>query len=268
MKNPFPGMNPFLENYWHDVHTTLVALIRTELNGDLPADLVARSEEEVTIVGRLAPYRADVAVVEDSWKTGLPPVWTPEPKLGGVIAVTEPQIVITTTREETRRWVEILDDAGKVITRIEILSATNKTTGRGRTDYQRKRKDYLDGGVNVVEIDLLRGGAQTVDVPEEWVASARAAGRRIDYLVCTRREGHPARREVYPVSLMERLPKIRIPLRETDPDVPLDLQSLVDRCFETGRYGPGAHQMKLVPPLSAEDLEWTSELLSSAGRLA
>ena len=66
--NPFPGMNPFLEGSWPDVHTTLIGFIREGMSEELPPDLSARAEEEV-IVGHesdepLTRYRADVAVSE------------------------------------------------------------------------------------------------------------------------------------------------------------------------------------------------------------
>ena len=50
------------------------------------------------------------------------------------------------------------------------------------------------------------------------------------------RAQRPGRHEVYRISLRERLPAFRVPLRETGPDVPLDLQPLADRCYRTGRY--------------------------------
>jgi Protein of unknown function (DUF4058) len=36
--------------------------------------------------------------------------------------------------------------------------------------------------------------------------------------------------------LRQCLPAIRVPLRRTDPDAALDLQVLVDQCYERGRY--------------------------------
>lgn len=50
MKNPFPGMNPYLEDHWRDVHTRLTIYIADQLQERLPADLVARAEEKVAIV--------------------------------------------------------------------------------------------------------------------------------------------------------------------------------------------------------------------------
>ena len=39
MKNPFPGMNPYLEPHWGDVHASLVIYIRDQLQRKLPAGL-------------------------------------------------------------------------------------------------------------------------------------------------------------------------------------------------------------------------------------
>ena len=40
--NPFPGMNPWLEPHWSDVHTRLIAYIIDALSPELPMDLSAR----------------------------------------------------------------------------------------------------------------------------------------------------------------------------------------------------------------------------------
>jgi len=48
-KNPFPGMNPYFEQQWGDAHHMLIAYLRDTLPDQLPADLVARTEEEEVI---------------------------------------------------------------------------------------------------------------------------------------------------------------------------------------------------------------------------
>jgi hypothetical protein len=40
-QNPFPGMNPYLEQHWRDVHTTLMVYLRDQLQGELPEGDVA-----------------------------------------------------------------------------------------------------------------------------------------------------------------------------------------------------------------------------------
>ena len=39
MKSPFPGMDPYLERHWRDVHAELISLARTALNKELPQRL-------------------------------------------------------------------------------------------------------------------------------------------------------------------------------------------------------------------------------------
>jgi len=48
-ENPFPGMNPYLEQSWQDVHTRLIAAISNTLGETLPDGLVARAEEAVAV---------------------------------------------------------------------------------------------------------------------------------------------------------------------------------------------------------------------------
>ena len=43
MRSPFPGMDPYLEQFWGDVHHTMINRSRAAIQKQLPADLVARS---------------------------------------------------------------------------------------------------------------------------------------------------------------------------------------------------------------------------------
>ncbi len=256
--NPFPGMNPFLERFWPDVHTKLIGYIADAIAEQLPPGLKARSEEQVTLAedGNGKSARADVAVV-DSWKQGIAPRWEPALESSGGVIATEPAYVIV--NEEVERWIEILDPHGRVITIIEILSPVNKSDGWQR--YVAKRQSYLAGGVNVVEIDLLRGGSHAVAVPADCLKLAPAARS----VVCVSRALNPAREEVYETPLRETLPNVRIPLRESDPDVVLALQPLVDRCYRMGGYFNEQHHLVPGPALSAEDEAWVAEQVKAAG---
>src|SRR6266487_63627 len=49
MKTPFPGMDPYLEQYWGDVHHGLIQYTRDALQPCLPNDLRARVEERVFV---------------------------------------------------------------------------------------------------------------------------------------------------------------------------------------------------------------------------
>jgi hypothetical protein len=69
MKSPFPGMDPYLEQHWRDVHSSLVIYARDALQQLLPAGLVARVEERVFLEPEEGAARGmypDVRVVEQS----------------------------------------------------------------------------------------------------------------------------------------------------------------------------------------------------------
>jgi len=42
MSNPFPGMNPWLQPFWRDVHASFLVYARDQLNAELPPGLQAR----------------------------------------------------------------------------------------------------------------------------------------------------------------------------------------------------------------------------------
>jgi hypothetical protein len=257
--NPFPGMNPFMEQTWPDLYLRLIAALLDSLGTQLPDDLVAKGEQRVDVLGgSSASYRPDVSVIEDSWKTGLPPVWT---TVSGAAAVTEPELL--QAEEPPERWVEIHAEDGQLVTVVEVLSPVNKISQR--KDYRAKRADLLSAGVNVVEIDLLRQGQRIVNVDStDYDRRYHALGEH--YVICTTRAAKPARREVYVSPLRQRLPAIRLPLRSADMDVPLDLQALIDHAYVSGRYWKLDYRIAaLAPTLSQKDAEWVGSRLTEAG---
>ena len=264
--NPFPGMNPFIEQTWTDAHFRMIAGLLDELSAELPEELVASAEERVDVLapspGTPRTTRPDVAVVDitESWKHRLPPVWTSTEE-AGPFSVTEPELMVV--EEPPHRWVEIRVGSGELVTVIEILSPANKSSNRDA--YRAKRREYVAARVNVVEIDLLRGGRHIVDA-NQYECESRYGHIGEHYLICASRGILPERREIYPCRLRERLPVIRIPLRATDPDVPLDIQALVDRCYTTGRYARKLdYTRRLLPPLSDGDTAWVKARLEEAG---
>jgi len=55
MPSPFPGMDPYLERQWRDVHGSLVIYARDALNEQLGGELVARCDERLVIGQSDAP---------------------------------------------------------------------------------------------------------------------------------------------------------------------------------------------------------------------
>jgi len=262
--NPFPGMNPFLEMNWSDVHTQLIAYIRDELAlRGLPTGLRARAEESLAVEEEAADeqriVRPDVAVLE-SWKQGVPPSWRPSGEERGPVVVADPKIVLR--EPETERWIEITSIHGKLITVIELLSLSNKT-GAGRERYLKKRETYEKARVNVVEIDLLRAGGSAVAAMAE---SPRDPSFVTRYTICVFRAARPGQYEVYHWGLGDRIPAFAVPLRVDDPDAAIDLQPLLNRAYEFGYYWQDDPQhLRLEPSLSDDERAFTQERLTAAG---
>src|SRR5450755_2291298 len=72
--SPFPGMDPYLESHWGDVHHRLVLYSCDQLQSKLPRDLRSRVEERVVIEPPEAAHREvvpDFRVVErPNWSSG------------------------------------------------------------------------------------------------------------------------------------------------------------------------------------------------------
>jgi hypothetical protein len=90
---------------------------------------------------------------------------------------------------------------------------------------------------------------------------------RTTYQACVRRGWTPWRHEVYPIPLRDPLPAIRIPLRQTDKDVHLDLQALVEQAYRKGRYHLTVdYGQPPDPPLAAAEAKWARALLKRPRR--
>src|SRR5437667_10024601 len=109
MPSPFPGMDPYLEAHWRDVHARLVIYASDALQAVLPASLRARVEESVLLETAKGfgdhPLFPDVRVVEYTAKRGL------GTRLETGIAVAEPLLVEAEPETVTETYLEIIDRA-------------------------------------------------------------------------------------------------------------------------------------------------------------
>ena len=103
MRSPFPGMDPYLERHWGDVHTSLVTYARDRLQKLLPRDLRARVEERVVISewDRPRSVTPDVRVVETERASKRTVA------RAAAIAVGEPLVIELADESETQRFIEI-----------------------------------------------------------------------------------------------------------------------------------------------------------------
>ena len=259
MPSPFPGMDPYLEDprRWRDVHHRLISAASDRLTERLRPHYLVRIEERVYLSDDADPGRKaiepDLRVFRA--REGSSP-WSP----GTGAAVMEPIAITTVLDEEVREArLEIRDaTTRRVVTVIEVLSPANKiSNAKGRRNYSAKRREVMESGAHLVEIDLLRRGrryyADPILPPHEYSVHLSKAGER-------------PRAFVWPIRLSERLPTVAVPVLPEHPDAPLDLQSLVDSAYDRGGYDYDLDYSQLpVPPLKGEWAEWADRLLIEKG---
>lgn len=224
MPSPFPGMDPFLEGQrWQDFHARFAAAAIDRL------------------VAQVRPRYA-VTIEEHLYPIGTEP--------GDLIRRDSPS--------RQRRLVLSPMTDRRTVTVVEHLVPWNKCP-RTRDEYLRRRRDLLDDGLNVMEIDLLRGGERLPMIAE--VPGAH------DYFVIVIRAKAPDRMEVWPWSLRDRMPTIPVPLAPPDADVVLDLQAVFDELYDRAGYDYALnYDMEVTPPLSDTDQAWVEELLRGRRR--
>src|SRR5688572_24900665 len=147
-KNPFPGMNPFLERHWGDVHARLILYSSDQLNRQLHDPLRARVEERLVVENteteKDRPIKPDVRIYEAPH--------LPEENGGGVAVLAPPAVTIepdvvelAEAEPETTTFLKIIDSStgGTVVTVIEFLSPANKEPEGVRSSdlYQAKREE-------------------------------------------------------------------------------------------------------------------------------
>jgi hypothetical protein len=267
-ENPFPGMNPYLEQRWSDVHTRLVTYCADLIQELLPDDLRARMQERVFIEsgGRLERgIYPDVEVYErPPAEQGAVPARGAQSAGGGSTTVTPPLVIRLPNDEVTQPYLEIIDarTGGRVVTSVEFVSPSNKAAGAGRRLYLRKQEEAQGSDVNLVEVDLLRAG-RPVTIAEPHVARQR----RATYHASVWRAHKPFQVEYYPVPLRQPLPRIPIPLRTAEADVALDLQHLINLCYRRGRYDDINYAEPVTPTLNEGDAAWANQMLKDKSLL-
>jgi hypothetical protein len=260
MKSPFPGMDPYLEKDWGDVHSRLIVYACDALQRHLPEDLVARIEERVFLESGGSRVRN---IVPDVRLSTVYPESKEQPRelREGEAGLAEPVVFELDEAEITEGYIEIREATdGKVITVIEFLSPSNKRRGAGQEQYLAKQAETLRSDASLAEIDLVRAGQRVLALPSEEIPSTH----RRDYLACVSPGWRRRRRELYSLPLRKRLPQLPIPLRQHEPRVPLDLQALLDQAYASGRYHKLNYKAELDPPLAPEDAAWAQSLLNTS----
>jgi hypothetical protein len=264
MASPFPGMDPYLEDkaLWNDVHHRLITYISNALQRQVRPRYHVRIEERLYVEEAKREIVPDTAVLQPvGSRTGTAVAQAPE--------CDAPIVLQVETREHTEGVIHILDRARnmRVVTVIEVLSPSNKEPhSKGWELYRQKQGEILRSDVHLVEIDLLRAGEYTLAPPYHVLVGE--VGSQWHYMMSIRRADDPENFLLYPRTIRERLPRIPVPLAIGDREACLDLQAVLDQCYEDGAYEDIVDYRRdpPPPPLSADDLEWLYLRLRQLGR--
>jgi len=259
MPSPFPGMDPWLERepIFSDFHDRFLMCLSEAINALLPDGYFSatntivwdeenqRREPDVSLFGKRESESYGVALAE----------------VPGLTMLAE-------LEEIEQRFLEIrTGDNERLVTAIELLSPANKAArSHGRKAYMAKQEELAAAGVTLVEFDFLRAGLHTTLVKREHLE--RLSGSTFDYHVAVTQFRPNTRFHGAAIRLCDRLPTIGLPLDRGVPPVIVDLQAVLDRAYDTGRYSQCAKYARPCdPPLSPEQQAWADVLLRAKGVL-
>jgi len=255
-------MDPYLESpkHWSDFHARFIFTLAEAVNLQLPENYVARISEHVMSIaptlreeGDDPVYLPDVAVLGGGTNEAGTYVSTARAiASGGVMTpVLMENIIFADDYVESYLHVVRLPEMD-LVTVVELFSPTNKY-GEGRGIYMKKRREFLNQKVNLVELDLIRAGGRLQFgkplPPGHYHAFVSPVDRR-------------PQTEVYTWSVRDRLPTIPIPLRPTDKTVLVDLSIPFSAAYDAGRYRRivDYHAAPPAPSLSSNDAEWVRQI--------
>ena len=257
-------MSPYLEDraLWNDVHHSMITYIRNALQPQIRPRYIAAIEERIYLEFAAREIVPDVALLRRKSESPDKGVAVMEPECDAPLIL---QVVET---PRTERAVHIYDRENemRLVTVIEVLSPSNKDTrSDGRELYLRKQQELLHSEVNLVEIDLLRGGDYTLAAPLKLLQAEAPSGWH--YLIGVNCYYDRERYYLYPRTVRERLPVIPIPLLADDKPAKLDVQAVVEQCYADGAYEMSIDYRRAppLPAFSADDAQWIDALLREKG---
>jgi len=260
MPSPFPGMNPYFEQpgRWRGFHNKFPTELNYAITRSIVPGYYVDLEESLTIEvtnpdGQARRRRPKLLVADVAVRRGL--------RQNGRVAVAEPiasnrlPSILARLPDVVRvpqRWLTIRDLKGKkVVTIIELLSPANKAPGKDRGAYLDKCEAIFNSDAHFVEIDLLRGGEP---MPFEGCPAS-------DYRIAVSRVMQRPTVEIWPFGLRDPIPVVPVPLKASDPELPIDLKHVLDSVYDGGRSELTICDDPPEPPLYGSDGTWAKKIL-------
>lgn len=226
MHSPFPGMDPYTEarHLWKGLHTQLIGELSTHQLPPLLAPAYFVDAEPSLQVHSGRDVYPDIQIAAARQTQGQRPAGLGLPVAEATAAIAT---VPETDEEEDESAIVIREAASeRLVTVIEILSYSNKTGGaEKRARYLLKRRELLQSGVHLVEVDLLRWGQRVVPaLPDQ------------PYHILVSRADEQPRSRVWSFGLAEAIPVAPVPLLQPGEYVPLPLQAAYTTIYAARRF--------------------------------
>jgi hypothetical protein len=252
-------MDPYLESpiLWPDVHNRLINIFAEQLAPLLAPKYVAELETQIAI-DRMPPTDTQVVLpdVTITETDGLVGNTDTDTDTDTAVAIAPAPLCLTIPAAVRTRLTTIYIrriEGEKLVTVLELLSPINKRSGKDRQKYLKKREDFFESEVHLIEIDLLR----------KWPRIPLGNPLpKTDYLAIVSNAYKRPRCSVWPIKLRNSLPVLPVPLLLPDPDVPLDLGAALRTAYERARYDLRInYNAPPVPPLKPKDAAWAATLV-------
>jgi Protein of unknown function (DUF4058) len=243
--NLYPGINAHLNSYlqqeaggWENFHAEHIIDLGRSLDAALPAGYFVRSEktlqirESVDFGTRSHRTTPDITVFGTSAAQANPVSLFAEPSVRTI------PLLETLSEEDLLTGLVVYqadEQGGKPITRIELLSPANKPSGAHHEQYLVKRKQTLQSGLRMVEIDYLHLSPPITDAIPSYADGDAQAYPYLILVSDPRPTLMQGITQVYEIGIVDALPTVMIPLAEKDV-APLDLQKAYTQTFGGTRF--------------------------------
>jgi hypothetical protein len=243
-------MDPFIEavGLWRDFHDRLLSELERELSNRVSEQYFVRLAARTYLVPDEELQQNHSPAGSGRHRNRATKVKTPAAKSSArstAKADSPVQMLAPLDMEANEIFIEIhqVRPDRRLVTGIEILSPANKVPGTaGWDEYLKRRRLFLGGEANFVELDLLRNGRR-MPMREPWPMSPY-------YVLVSRKEQAP-RCQVWPAHAARRLPKLSVPLGHGDMDIEIDLQGLADAVYERAQFASLIDYKRAIdPPLA------------------
>lgn len=275
-ENPYPGINAHLNSLlqtpgtddqpaiWPAFHSQHIANITEALNEQLPDHYLALNQQSLQTrsieiggpveVRRPVPdvtvFQQSQAAVQTEPAVAVAPTW--EANIADLLEpVKQPRAAVIH---------ELLPQGriGRVVTRIELLSPSNKPGGSHYETYAVKRIEALEGDVPLIEIDYLHESPPIISQLPPFPCAIIVSDPRPDW--------GKGKVRMYGFGISELIKSFPVPLLG-DEQLVFDLNRVYQHTFRAGRwgtlldYGAGPPRLETYSP---SDREFIRQIMSQA----